>query len=69
MFSRPSSQEHKHAETDASQGTHLRQVKDDNLGIRVRSHDLPQLMCGFALYKPALAFNDSHFAYVLNGYI
>jgi hypothetical protein len=50
-------------------GTHFRKVKDDNLGISMRSHDFPQLMCGSALYKPALAFDDSHFAYVLNGYI
>src|ERR1035437_11055060 len=67
MFSRPSSQKHEHAKTDASHGTHLREVKHDNPGVCLRGHGFAQLICGFALHNSALALNDGHFTYVLNG--
>jgi hypothetical protein len=58
VFPRPSLQKHEHAKTAASDGTHLREFKDNNPGICLRSHGFAQLISGFSLYNSALATND-----------
>src|ERR1035437_984979 len=69
VFPRPSLQKHEHAKTAASDGTHLREFKNNDPGICLRGDGFAQLISGFSLYDSALAPNDGYFTYICNGYI
>jgi hypothetical protein len=58
VLSRPSSQKNEHAETAASDGTHLREFNDNDPGFCLRGHGFAQLTNGFSLYNSALAPDD-----------
>jgi hypothetical protein len=58
VFPRPSLQKHEHAKTTASDGTHLREFKDNNPGVFLRSHGFAQLISRFFLHDSALTSND-----------
>ena len=59
VFPRPALQKREHAQTTASDGTHLREFKDNNPSLRLRGDSFPQLRSGFSLYNSALAAKDS----------
>jgi hypothetical protein len=69
VLPRPSLQEYEHAKTAASEGTHLREFKDNNPGVCLRNHGFAQLIRGFSRYHSARAPNDGEFTYACNGYI
>ena len=58
VFPRPSLQKNEHAKTAASDGPHLREFKNNNPGVGLRSHGFAQLIDGFSLYNSARAPNE-----------
>jgi hypothetical protein len=55
VFPRPSLQKYEHGKTAASEGTHLREFKDNNLGVCLRDHGFAQLIAdSLATILPAL---------------
>jgi hypothetical protein len=58
VFPRPLLQKQEHAKPAASDGPHLREFKNNNPGIDLRSHGFAQLIYGFSLYNSARARDD-----------
>jgi hypothetical protein len=61
VLPRPSLQKREHPKTAASNGTHLRKLKDNNPCVCLRGYGFAQLIGGFSLYDSALAPNDGYF--------